>query len=88
MLHLFGSPTSGIGKQTEREEDCSETLTQKRLDEFFDYLLNYIIVIAKGKKNQARYWNLEDTQKGEYGAKHAVAETGREQGKCHSHHLH
>ena len=35
-----------------------------------------------------RYWNLEDTQEGEYGAEHAVAEAGREQGKCHGHHLH
>jgi len=54
LHHLFGSPTSRVGKQTKREEDCSKTL--------------------------------EDTQEGEYGAEHAVAEAGREQGKCHSHH--
>ena len=31
--------------------------------------------------------NLESSQESEYGAEHAVAEAGSEQGECHSHHL-
>ena len=48
MYHLFGSPTSRVGKQTKREEDCSKTLTQKRFEDFVNSLWKtcHINVIA------------------------------------------
>ena len=54
MNHLFGSPTSRVGKQTKREEDCSKTLAQKRFEDFVNSLWKTcrIILSALDKKTK------------------------------------
>ena len=60
MYHLFGSPTSRVGKQTKREEDCSKTLTQKRFEDFVNSLWKTCRIILsaldKKTKNDVGTW--------------------------------